>query len=161
MRRISLFVTPVTLMLAACNTSAPAAQEVPGSGTLPLSQILTTVEARDARIVHSADWDLRGRWEVVSCPGRTRMCVEEVIDATTGAVRSSETEGVLILPPDGALPASGIAKQVETLGIGQVIDLEFDDRRWNVEVRSGTRRAEFYINPMTGAVERCRGSLCP
>ncbi len=97
----------------------------------------------------------------MSCPGRTRVCVEEAIDATTGTVRSSDTEGVLILPPDGALSASAIAKQVETLGIGQIIDLEFDDRRWNVEVRSGIRRAEFYINPMTGKVERCRGSLCP
>lgn len=161
MQPVSLFAISAALALSACSTSAPAAQEVPGSGTLPLSKILTTVEAGGARIVHSADWDRRGRWDVVSCPGRTRVCVEEAIDATTGTVRSSDTEGVLTLPPDGALSASAIAKQVETLGIGQIIDLEFDDRRWNVEVRSGIRRAEFYINPMTGKVERCRGSLCP
>lgn len=148
--------------LVALVLASPAlAQEVPDSGTLPLSRILTTVEAGGARIVHSADWDRRGRWEVVSCPGRTRICVEEVIDATTGTVRSSETEGVAILPPEGALPASAIATRVEALGIGQITDLDFDDRRWDVEVRSGTRRAEFRIDPMTGAAQRCRGSLCP
>ena len=183
MRRTSLLSIPVMLLLGACNSSAPSAptaepsaspasqptpqpetqpasQEVPGSGTLALSQILATVEAGGTRIVHSADWNLRGRWEVVSCPDRTRACVEEVIDATTGKVLSSEREGVLNLPPVGAVPASAIASNVEALGIGQIIDLEFDDRRWNVEVRSGVNRAEFYIDPKTGAVQRCRGSLC-
>ncbi len=141
-------------------TTPALAQDVPEDGALPLSLILTMVEADGARIVYSADWHRRG-WEVVSCPGRTRICVEEVIDAQTGAVRSSEREGVSILPPVGALAASVIAGQVEQLNLGRITDLEFDDRRWEVEVRNGLRRAEFRIEPMSGATLRCEGTLCP
>jgi hypothetical protein len=146
--------------LAALLAAAPAvAQDIPGNDAKPLSQILETVEAGGARIVYSADWHRRG-WEVVSCPGRTRSCLEEVIDGTTGAVRRSESELVGILPPEGALPASRIAQLVEERGIGRITDLEFDDRRWEVEVREGIRRAEFRLDPMTGAFLRCEGTLC-
>ena len=150
-----------SILLSTLLLATPAlAQDVPEDGALPLSLILTMVEADGARIVYSADWDRRG-WEVVSCPGRTRICVEEVIDAKTGAVRSPEREGVSILPPEGALAASVIAGQVEQLNLGRITDLEFDDRRWEVEVRNGLRRAEFRIDPMSGATLRCEGTLCP
>ena len=151
---------PLSCLAMLALTSPVLAQEAPGSGTLPLSQILTTVEAGGARIVYSADWHRNG-WEVVSCPGRTRMCVEEVIDATTGAVSSSERESVGTLPPEGALRASEIAAKVEALNLGRITDLEFDDRRWEVEVRNGVRRAEFRLDPANGGVQRCEGSLCP
>jgi hypothetical protein len=140
--------------------SPAVAQEVPPGDALPLSQMLKTVEADGARTVHSAEWHRRA-WEVVSCPGRSRVCTEQVIDARTGSVLSSDTEGVGILPPEGAMAASAIAAQVEALDLGQITDLEFDDRRWEIEVRNGIRRAEFRLDPMTGAGQRCEGTLCP
>jgi uncharacterized membrane protein YkoI len=121
---------------------------------------LARSEDGGARAVYSAEFHRR-RWEVTSCQGRERLCREDVIDAATGAVRASERETVLLLPPADAMPASAIAAQVEKLGIGQIVDMEFDDRRWEVEVRNGIRRAEFRIDPATGATLRCEDTLCP
>ena len=148
-------------LFAALLMAAPVfAQDVPDASTPLLSQVLAAVEADGARIVYSAEWDRR-TWEVVSCPGRTRICIEEEIDAESGAIRSSEREGVAFLPPEGALPASQIAAGVEAMELGRITELEFDDRRWEVDVRDGLRRAEFRIDPLSGAVLRCEGSLCP
>jgi hypothetical protein len=148
------------LVLAVCLATPALAQEEVPAGAPPLSQILKTIEDGGARTVYSADLERR-TWEVVSCPARDRSCREDVIDVATGGVRSSERETVWTLPPAGAKPASEIAAQVEALGIGQITDLEFDDRRWEIEVRNGVRRAEFRIDPMTGATLRCEGTLCP
>lgn len=148
------------LMAVVCLTGSALAQDEPPAGSPALSAILTTVEDGGARTVYSAELHRRS-WEVVSCPGRERGCREDVIDAATGAQRSSESETVWTLPPEGAMPASAIAGQVEKLGLGQITDLEFDDRRWEVEVRNGVRRAEFRIDPVTGTTTRCEGTLCP
>jgi hypothetical protein len=100
-------------------------------------------------------------WEVVSCEGRSRICREDLLD-TTGAVRATDTEAVFGLPPAGALPASQIAALVEAMAIGAITEMEFDDRVWDVEVRASIgSRADFEINPMTGAVGRCEGRACP
>lgn len=147
---------PVSCLAIVALVSPVLAQ---GSGPLALSQILSNVEANGARTVYSAEQDRRG-WEVVSCAGRSRDCVEEVIDATSGEVRFREREMVSLLPPQGALPASQIASQIEAMNIGQIREMEFDDRRWEVDVRNGARRAEFRIDPMTGGVRRCEGTLC-
>lgn len=151
----------VRSVLFVASLAAPAlAQDELPAGAPSLSQILKTVEDGGARTVYSASLHPR-RWEVVSCPGRDRGCREDVIDAATGALRSSERETVLLLPPADAKPASAIAAQVEELGLGRITDLEFDDRRWEVEVRNGLRRAEFRIDPLTGNALRCEGTLCP
>jgi hypothetical protein len=136
------------------------AQISPPDGSQPLSQILAGIEAEGARTIYSAEFETR-RWEVVSCPGRSRICQEDRIDPTTGAVTATDRDTVMFLPPRGSLPASQIAAQVEALALGTITELTFDDRRWEVEVRSGLRSAEFKIDPTTGAVQRCEGTLCP
>lgn len=120
------------------------------------------VEADGARTVYSAEAHRRS-WEVVSCEGRSRICREDVLDPNTGAVRSSETEVVWTLPPTGALPASDdIAAIVEALNAGAITEMDFDDREWDVELRASIGvRAEFKIDPMTGAIRRCEGRACP
>ncbi|MCO5132517.1 MAG: PepSY domain-containing protein [Xanthobacteraceae bacterium] len=142
---------------ALCALAAPAFAQ----GPLPLSKILTTVEAGGTRIVVSADRERRGGWEVVSCPVGSRLCREDHIDPVSGAVLKSELEGVGSLPDIGAKPASAVASQIEAMAIGAITEIEFDDRVWEAKVRDGRRRAEFRLHPMTGAVTRCKGSLCP
>ncbi len=139
-----------------CALATPAFAQSP----LPLSKILTTVEAGGARVVVSADRGRRG-WDVTSCPAGGRLCREDRIDAVTGAVLESEREGVSSLPPADAKPASAVAAQLEALAIGAITELEFDDRVWEAKLRDGRRRAEFKLDPRTGATQRCKGSLCP
>lgn len=148
----------IRLLFAAalCALASPALAQ----GALPLSKILTTVEEGGARTVVSAEKGRRG-WEVVSCPIGGLMCREDRIDARSGALIRSEREGMESLPPLGAKPASAVAAQIEALNIGTIVDLEFDDRVWEVKVRDGRRSAEFKLDPMTGATQRCKGRLCP
>lgn len=153
MRHLLLASFAVTAVVAGTAASAQSA--------LPLSDILRMVEADGVRTVYSADAHMRG-WEVVSCEGRSRICREDLLDANTGAVRQSETEGVLRLPPEGSLPASQIAAMVEGMAIGAITEMEFDDRVWDVEVRASIgSRADFELDPMTGATLRCEGRACP
>ena len=150
-----------TLAVAAFLITPALAEDEPAPAGAPaLSQILRTVEDNGARTVYSAERERR-TWEVVSCLGQSRDCREDEIDIATGALRSSENEDVSRLPPADARPASAIVEQVEKLAIGDVTEIEFDDRRWEVEVRNGARRAEFRIDPMTGETQRCEGTLCP
>lgn len=152
-------------LLPACllmtSLALPAfAQEFPEDSTPPLSDILTTIEANGARIVHSAEWE-SGRWEVVSCPDRIRDCVEEDINPDTALVLASEQESVSTLPPEGAPPASEIAALVEMMELGRITEIEFDDSRWEVDIRADRLRAEFRIDPVTAEILRCEGALCP
>ncbi len=149
----------ITLLIALA--AAPAAAQVsPPAGSIALSQILAGIEANGTRTVSSAEFELR-RWEIVSCPGRNRVCSEDYVDPVTGASTQSSRETVMILPPRNALPASQVAARVEAMGIGTITEMGFDDRRWEVELRNGIRSAELRIDPVTGAVQRCEGSLCP
>ena len=140
--------------------SPAAAQASPPAGSIALSQILAGIEANGTRTVSSAEFELR-RWEIVSCPGRNRVCREDYVDPVTGATTQSSRETVMILPPRNALPASQVAARVEAMGIGKITEMGFDDRRWEVEMRKAIRSAELRVDPVTGAVERCEGRLCP
>jgi hypothetical protein len=155
--RLALALAAIAMAIAPTVVSAQTA----AGGSMALSDILLLVEADGTRTVYSAEVHRRS-WEVVSCEGRSRICREDVLDPNTGAVRSSETEAVWTLPPAGALPASGIAASVEALNAGLITEMDFDDRLWDIETRASIgARAEFKINPMTGAVTRCEGRACP
>lgn len=160
MPRPSAPLLALAIALGLSGGGSAAAQVSPPEGALPLSQILSGIEADGARTIASAEFELR-RWEILSCPGRGRLCTEDNVDPVTGAVTASSRETVMFLPPRNALPASQIASVVEAMAIGTITELDFDDRRWDVEVRNGLRSAELRIDPVSGAVQRCEGSLCP
>ncbi len=152
--------TTITAIFIACCATASTAQTAAG-GSMPLSDILRVIEADGSRTIASVEATLRN-WEVISCEGRSRICREDVVDANTGASIRSETEGVWTLPPSGALPMSEVVASVEAMNIGNITEVDFDDRRWDVEVRASIgSRAELKIDPMTGAVTRCEGRACP
>lgn len=149
-------------VVAALALSAPGAnaQSTAPAGSMPLSSILESVEAGGDRTIFSADFH-RSNWEVVSCQGRSRICREDVIDPATGEVRRSETELVARLPPRGALSASEIVRRVEAMNAGNIGEIEFDDRRWEVELWSSRlARTELRIDPISGNVTRCEGRAC-
>lgn len=127
----------------------------------PLSNILQAIEGKAGRTVFSAE-NHRGRWEIVSCENRRDLiCREDIVDAITGAVLRSERETVLDLrPPRGAKPASAIARAIETAGLGDIRELEWDSRAWEARVRNAAGRAELDIDPLTAAVRRCEGPGC-
>lgn len=150
-----------TLAVLFSIAAVPAIAQVSApEGSLPLSQILTGIEAEGARTIYSVEFEVR-RWEIVSCPGRSRFCTEDYVDPATGRVTNSSRETVTILPPRNGMPASRIAASFEAMAIGAITEMDFDDRRWEVEIRNGIRRAEFRVDPVSGAIQRCEGSLCP
>jgi hypothetical protein len=151
---------PLLAILLALAALPAAAQVTPPDSSLPLSQILTGIEADGTRTIYSVEFEVR-RWEIVSCPGRSRFCLEEYVDPVTGVATNSSRETVTILPPRDGMPASQIAASFEAMNIGSITEMDFDDRRWEVELRNGIRRAEFRVDPITGAVLRCEGTLCP
>jgi hypothetical protein len=147
-------------LLLAIVAGPALAQTQPPDNALPLSQILAGIESNGKRTVYAAEFE-RGRWEIVSCPGRSRFCNEDDVDPITGNQSRAGRNTVIALLPLTALPASSIAAQVEAAGIGTIVEMSFDDRRWEVELRQGIRRAELRIEPSSGAIQRCEGSLCP
>lgn len=151
---------PLALLVLLALAAPATAQVTAPDGSVPLSEILAGIEAGGERTVHSAEFELR-RWEVLSCPGRSRFCREDYVNPTTGAITASENTGVMMMPPRDGLPASAIAASVEAMGLGSITEIEFDDRRWDVEIRNGLRSAELRIDPRSGEVQRCEGSLCP
>lgn len=128
---------------------------------MALSAVLAGVEGKAGRTVFSAE-NKRGQWEIVSCEGRRDLvCREDVIDANTGATLRSERELVVDRrPPAGAKSASAIARGIESAGLGDIRELEWDSRLWEARLRGPRGRAEIDIDPMTGAVRRCEGPGC-
>lgn len=152
----SAVLTTVLLLSAQPGLARTAAE-----GSMPLSDILRLVEANATRTVYSAEAH-RSRWEVVSCEGRSRICREDVLDANSGAVRTSEPDVVWSLPPRDALPASEIVAKIEAMNIGKITEMDFDSRRWDIDIRSSFgSRAELKVDPLTGAIQRCEGRACP
>jgi hypothetical protein len=148
-------------MMLAILAVAAAGSAVAQPAAKPLSAILAGVEGKAGRVVFSAELH-RGRWEVVSCENRRDLiCREDIVDPATGAVIRSERESVFDLrPPANAKPASEIARGIESTGLGDIIELQWDSRAWEARLRNARGRAELDIDA-AGNLRRCEGLGCP
>ncbi|MCY7313671.1 MAG: PepSY domain-containing protein [Pseudoxanthomonas sp.] len=146
--------------LADAGMSAFSAEPAAAAGNKLLSAILATVE-KEGTVV-SVDRDRR-RWEVLVCQQRG-ACIELYLDLATGRKLKREREASFdSQPPPDAKPLSVIVASLERQNLGNIHEIDFDDREWEVEVRpEDSRRLELHVDPMTGTITRCRGgSGCP
>jgi uncharacterized iron-regulated membrane protein len=145
---------------AGASISAIAAEPAAATGDMPLSAILQSVE-KDGRVV-SVERE-RNRWELLVC-SRRGSCNELYLDPVTGRELRRQREATFDrLPPADAKPLSAVVAALEQQNLGAIMEIDFDDRLWEIDVLPGEgRRIELYVDPVTGAIVRCRGgSGCP
>ena len=154
--------TMMNVILAASlslGASLSAAAVTP-AGEQPLSSILQSVEKEG--IVSSVERE-RNRWEVLVCQ-RRGSCQELYLDPVTGKELRRQRETTFDrLPPADAKPLSAIVASLEQRNLGNIVEIDFDDRRWEIDVQPEEgRRLELYVDPVSGAITRCRGGAgCP
>jgi hypothetical protein len=127
--------------------------ELPPSDGQALSAIVQSVERQDLGIIRSVEyerdwWKLNGRWEVSVCKER---CVEIYIDARSGMEerrKSGDSEDPL--PPMDGKALSAISRSVEERKAGVITEMEFEDGRWEVELRRNYKKSNLNIDPRTG-----------
>ena len=125
-----------------------------------LSAILQSVEKQG--IVSSVERE-RNRWEVLVCQ-RRGSCHELYLDPVTGKELRRQREASFDrLPPPDAKPLSAIVAALEQRNLGNIVEIDFDDRVWEIDVLPEEgRRLELYVDPVSGAITRCRGGAgCP
>lgn len=157
--------TIVNVMLVAAfsagtSMAAFAAEPAAATGDMPLSAILQSAE-KSGRVV-SVERE-RNRWELLVC-SRRGSCNELYLDPVTGRELRREREATFDrLPPADAKPLSAVVAALEQQNLGTITEIDFDDRLWEIDVLPGEgRRIELYVDPMTGAIVRCRGGAgCP
>ena len=126
----------------------------------PLSAILQSVEKQGT--VSSVERE-RNRWEVLVCQ-RRGSCSELYLDPVTGKELRRQREASFDrLPPADAKPLSAIVAALEQRNLGNIVEIDFDDRVWEIDVLPEEgRRLELYVDPLSGAITRCRGGAgCP
>ena len=126
----------------------------------PLSAILQSVEKQGT--VSSVERE-RNRWEVLVCQ-RRGSCSELYLDPVTGKELRRQREASFDrLPPADAKPLSAIVGALEQRNLGNIVEIDFDDRVWEIDVLPEEgRRLELYVDPVSGAITRCRGGAgCP
>ena len=126
----------------------------------PLSAILQSVEKQGT--VSSVERE-RNRWEVLVCQ-RRGTCQELYLDPVTGKELRRQRETTFDrLPPADAKPLSAIVTSLEQRNLGNIVEIDFDDRRWEIDVQPEEgRQLELYVDPVSGAITRCRGGAgCP
>ena len=140
-------------------TSLAALAVTPASDK-PLSATLESVEEQGT--VASVERE-RNRWEVLVCQ-RRGSCNELYLDLVTGKeLRRQRENSFDRLPPTDAKPLSAIVASLEQRNLGNIVEIDFDDRVWEIDVLPEEgRRLELYVDPVSGAITRCRGGAgCP
>jgi hypothetical protein len=56
------------------------------------------------------------------------------------------------VPPPGALKASEVAASLEAQGFDPIVDMEFDDGRWEVKAFRDGRKRELRVDPMDARI---------
>ncbi|MBX3635115.1 MAG: PepSY domain-containing protein [Rubrivivax sp.] len=55
-------------------------------------------------------------------------------------------------PPANARPLSAIVLELERLGYGPIVEIEFDDGRWEVEAYKDGRKRQLKVDPVDGRI---------
>ena len=152
MKRTTPSILLLALGLALAPTAASFAGENPPSDAQPLSEVLTAFEARGLGTIVEAEFD-DGRWEIKTCVHRGD-CLKHEVSTIGELLRSRETDFDDPLPPENGLLASQIAQRAEAREQAVINELEFDDGRWEVELRGNGRRVKLELDPVSGEPRR-------
>ena len=121
-----------TAFSAGASITTIAAQPAASAGDRPLSSILQSIEKEG--IVSSVERE-RNRWEVLVCQ-RRGSCSELYLDPVTGKELRRQREASFDrLPPADAKPLSAIVTSLEQRNLGNIVEIDFDDRRWEIDVQ--------------------------
>jgi len=145
---------------ATASMATVAAEPTAAAGDKPLSTILQSVEKQGTVVSVERE---RRRWEMLVCQRRGN-CHELYLDPATGRELRRQRETTFDRPPPAdAKPLSVIVASLEQRNLGNIAEIDFDDRLWEIDVLPEKgRRIELYVDPMTGAIVRCRGGAdCP
>ena len=127
------------------------ADDVPPADSKPLSEILRLVEENKLGLFSEVEFD-DGLWELKVC--EANGCQKLYIAPRSGDEvrrRSADSDD---FPQMNARPLSTIIESVETLGLGSITEVEFDDGFWEVDIHKNGRRTKLFYDPMTGEVKR-------
>ncbi len=113
-----------------------------------MSEIVRSLEEADLGVITEVEFD-NGVWEVDTIKDGHWM--ELHVDPQTGQVlRRESKDGDDDIPPGEGMRLSSIIRSVEDQNLGRIVEVEFDDGYWEVEIRDGSRRIKLDIDPQTG-----------
>jgi hypothetical protein len=140
---LGLFLAPLSMA---------GAGEVPPPGSKPLSAILKSLEGQELGVFTSTEFD-DGWWEVKVC--KAGACQKLYIDPKSGEEkRRRKADSDDALPPANAKSLSAIVQSIEDRGMGTIMEVEFDDGFWKVELRKDGRKIKLDVDPKTGETRR-------
>lgn len=146
------FLLKGSLLLTALMAGLLEARELPPADAKPPSEILQAVEARHTGAITEVEFD-EGHWGIKVCENRT--CLQLLLDPRTGEERGRRTDRCEdSLPPRNRRPLSEIVRALETRGAGVIVEIEFDDGYWEVELRKDGRKTKLDVHPRTGRARR-------
>ncbi|MCF6156553.1 MAG: PepSY domain-containing protein [Candidatus Brocadia sp.] len=146
-------VTMVFLMfgLLLSPLTAALAGEILPPGNKPLSLILKSVEERKLGSITEAEFE-DGLWEVKICGAAA--CQKLYLDPRTGDEKRRRKTDSDEIPLANAMSISTIIQSIEARGMGTVIEVDFDDGFWEVELRKDRQKMKLVVDPMTGETRR-------
>ena len=134
----SLLIAPLSLA---------GANDLPPTGSKPLSVILKSVEEQKLGVIREAEFD-HGLWEVEIC--NAGACQELYIDPMSGKEKGRRKSDIGEMPPANAMPISMIVQSIEARKLGVIEEIELDHGFWEIELRKEGREIKLVVDPNTG-----------
>lgn len=124
------------------------ARQKPQADIKSLAEIVTRFEAVGCQIV-DASFD-KGRWQLEGY--RNDLSFELAVDRETGLLKSMRQDLVNPPPPAGAKPLSQILANVQKAGWTQIVSVELDHGRWDVDAYRDLTRRELRLDAISGTI---------
>lgn len=113
-----------------------------------LVAIVTRLEAVGCQIVDASF--VKGRWQLEGY--RDDLSFELAVDRETGLLKSMRHDSVNPPPPAGAKPLSQILAVVQKAGWTQIVSVELDHGRWDVDAYRDLTRRELRLDAISGTI---------
>jgi uncharacterized membrane protein YkoI len=89
-------------------------------------------------------------WEIEALKKGT--AIELHVDRQTGAITSEHRDDPAGSPPQGALRLSEVLVRLEKAGHGDIEEISFERRYWEVESLKHDGKHELYVDPLSGDI---------
>ncbi len=144
-KNFTLILLLSSLLLAPLSLAGP--NDLPPTGSKPLSVILKSVEEQKLGIIREAEFD-HGLWEVKVC--EAGACQELYIDPMSGKEKRRKRSDIGEIPPANAMPISKIVQSIEARRLGVIEEIELDHGFWEIELYKEGRKIKLAVDPNTG-----------
>jgi len=140
------------LMLAAvalAPAAALSADAKPDAAVQPIVKIVRMLEKEGYGPIVDVSMD-DGVWEVEAY--KDDASLELAIDPETGKILSEHRDDADARPPKDSLKLSELLRKLEKAGHGNVEDVSFERRYWEVETHQDGAQHELHVDPKTAKV---------